>query len=125
MQRACGRWDEIFWTDLPNLLERAAIWKIKIAQCGRDAKLYDVAMLATASEGYTGAEIEGVVADSLYRAFADNREPTADDLQQALRDTVPLSKLSEQVEVLRKWAKGRARPATSPTKESTGRKITA
>ena len=46
------------------------------------------------------------------------------DLQQALSDTVPLSKLSAQVEAMRKWAKGRARTATSPVKESTSRKIT-
>jgi len=63
----------------------------------------------------------GVVADSLYRAFAASREPVTEDMQQALRDTVPLSKLSEQVNDLRKWAKGRARPATTP--EPKGRKI--
>jgi len=120
-----GRWDEIFWTDLPNQVERDAIWKIKVAQCGRDPKQYDVTALAVSSDGYTGAEIEGVVADSLYRAFAEDREPTAADMQQSLRDTVPLSKLSDQVDALRKWAKGRARPATSPEPESKRRRIAA
>ncbi len=120
-----GRWDEVFWTDLPNSIERQAIWKIKIQQSTRDPKQYDVPALASASAGYTGAEIEGVVADSLYRAFAENREPTDDDMQQSLRDTVPLSKLSDQVDALRKWAKGRARPATSPETESKQRRITA
>ncbi|NLG35399.1 MAG: AAA family ATPase, partial [Lentisphaerae bacterium] len=120
-----GRWDEIFWTDLPNSVERDAIWRIKIAQCGRDPKKFDVKALAGASEGYNGAEVEGVVADSLYRAFAEDREPTTEDIQQTLRDTVPLSKLSDQVDALRKWARGRARPATTPEPESLGRRITA
>ncbi len=120
-----GRWDEIFWTDLPNLTEREVIWRIKIRQCGRDAAGYDVAALGGASEGYTGAEIEGVVADSLFSAFAEDREPTTQDMQQALRDTVPLSRLSEQVDMLRKWAKGRARPASSgDAAELRGRKMT-
>ena len=120
-----GRWDEIFWTDLPTRAEREAIWRIKIAQVGRDAGQYDVAALVGASDGYTGAEIEGVVADGLYRAFAEDREPTTDDMQHALRDTVPLSKLSDQVDALRKWAKGRARPATPPEPPPKGRKIAA
>lgn len=120
-----GRWDDVWWTDLPNRTEREAIWRIKIAQCGRDPKQHDVAALAGASEAYTGAEIEGVVTDSLYRAFAEDREPTTDDMEQALRDTVPLSKLSDQVDALRKWAKGRARPATSPEPKSKNRRIVA
>ena len=113
-----GRWDEIFWTDLPNATERDAIWNIKISQCGRKPEKYDIKELTVASDGYTGAEIEGVVADSLYMAFADHREPCMDDMLKALRDTVPLSKLSDQIDTLRKWAKGRARPATSPEPEA-------
>lgn len=109
-----GRWDEVWWTDLPNRAEREQIWRIKIAQRDRDPGQYDCEALAAMSEAYTGAEIEGVVADSLFRAFAQDREPTTDDMHQALQDTVPLSRLSDQVDGLRKWAKGRARPATSP-----------
>ena len=120
-----GRWSEVFWTDLPNQAERTAIWRIKVAQCGRDPKQYDVKALAGASDGYTGAEIEGIVADGLYRAFAENREPTTDDMQQALRETVPLSKLSDQVDALRRWAVGRARPATSPEVEPKTRRLVA
>ncbi len=118
-----GRWDEIFWTDLPTMAEREAIWRIKIAQVERDPGGYDLKALTADSEGYTGAEIEGIVADSLYRAFAEAREPTLKDLQQALRDTVPLSKLSDQVDALRKWAKGRARPATTPERKAGTRKL--
>ena len=88
-----------------------------------------MAALGGASEGYTGAEIEGVVADSLFSAFAEDREPTTEDMQQALRDTVPLSRLSEQVDTLRKWAKGRAREAgagePTPTRRRNGRRVQA
>ncbi len=120
-----GRWDEVFWTDLPNQVERETIWHIKIAQAGRDSKQYDVATLAGASDGHTGAEIEGIVAESLFRAFGGDREPTTADMQQALRDTVPLSRLSDQVDNLRKWAKGRARPATTSQAEAKQRRIVA
>lgn len=120
-----GRWDEVWWTDLPNRGEREAIWRIKIAQRDRDPCQFDCEALAGMSEGYTGAEIEGVVADSLFRAFAEDREPTTDDMHQALRDTVPLSRLSDQVDALRKWAHGRARPATSPEPGSKQRRIVA
>jgi AAA+ superfamily predicted ATPase len=118
-----GRWDEIFWTDLPNGDERQAIWRLKIARQGRKPEDYDLKALAGASAGYTGAEIEGVVADSLYRCFPLNREPGTGDMLGALGDTVPLSRLSDQVEILRKWAKGRARPATTPEPEAKTRRI--
>ncbi len=118
-----GRWDEIWWTDLPDAAEREAIWRIKIAQCGRDPGLYDTAALAAASGGFTGAEIEGTLADSLYSAFAERREPETRDMHRALRDTVPLSTLSDEVDALRKWARGRARPATTPVPERQGRKM--
>lgn len=120
-----GRWDELWFTDLPTQPEREVIWRIKIRQSGREPDAFDLKALAGASDGYTGAEIEGVVADSLYRAFAEEREPTTDDMQQVLRDTVPLSRLSDQVDGLRKWAKGRARMATSPEPAPRGRKIAA
>lgn len=118
-----GRWDEIFWTDLPGKAEREAIWRIKIAATGRDPKSFSLKDLATRTEGYTGAEIEGTVTDGLYRAFAKQRELKMDDLRQALGDTVPLSRLSDQIESLRKWARGRARPATTPDAKPKTRKL--
>ena len=73
-----------------------------------------------------GAEIEQAFIDALYGAFAAKREPGMKDIEQALAATVPLSRLmAEQITGLRKWAAGRARPATSPRSEKTGRKITA
>ncbi len=120
-----GRWDDLFFVDLPSAEEREAIWKIRIGRHSRDAGKYDLATLAKASEGFTGAEIEQSVIDSLYAGFACNREPGMLDISKALLETVPLSKLmAEQIGGLRKWAVGRCRMATSVAKEQRGRKIT-
>jgi ATP-dependent 26S proteasome regulatory subunit len=119
-----GRWDDLFFVDLPNLEEREAIWRIQIERHGRDRGHYDTLALAKASEGHTGAEIEQAVIDALYAAFAAGREPGMPDLLKALAETVPLSKLmSEQIAGLRKWSQGRCRMATSPIQEVNGRKI--
>jgi SpoVK/Ycf46/Vps4 family AAA+-type ATPase len=121
-----GRFDELFFVDLPNLEEREAIWKIQVLRHGRDWSRYDTLALAKASEGYTGAEIEQAVIDALYAAFAAGREPVMPDILKAVVDTVPLSKLmGEQIASLRKWATGRCRMATAPSAEAKGRKIAA
>ncbi len=121
-----GRLDEMFFVDLPNQQERETIWGIQIARYGRKAVQYDITALAMASEGMTGAEIEQAVVDSLYGSFAESREPGMLDLTLAVSATVPLSKLmSEQITGLRRWASGRCRMATSPIKETRGRKIAA
>ena len=121
-----GRWDDLFFVDLPNQDEREAIWKIQIGRHGRDAGKFDVAALAKASDGFTGAEIEQAVIDALYGAFAAGRDPVLQDICTALAETVPLSKLmSEQIGGLKKWAVGRCRMATSAVEEARGRKIAA
>ena len=66
-----GRWDDLFFVDLPNLEERDAIWCIQIGRHGRDRGRYDTLALARASEGLTGAEIEQTVIDALYAGFRD------------------------------------------------------
>lgn len=120
-----GRWDDLFFTDLPNEQERDAIWRIQIERHGRDHRHYDTLALAKASEGLTGSEIEQAYIDALYAAFAVDREPGILDIQKALTETVPLSKLmAEKIADLRKWAGGRCRMATSPVQETRGRKIT-
>jgi SpoVK/Ycf46/Vps4 family AAA+-type ATPase len=121
-----GRFDELWFVDLPNLVEREAIWRIQIQRHGRDWAHFDTLALAKASEGFVGSEVEAVVADSLYAAFAAGREPLMPDVLKAVADTVPLSKLmGEQIAGLRKWATGRCRMATAPTVEAKGRKIAA
>jgi SpoVK/Ycf46/Vps4 family AAA+-type ATPase len=111
-----GRWDQMFFVDLPNLAEREAIWTIQIRKHGRNPADFDPVQLARASDGLTGSEIEAVFVESLYDAFDRNAEPTDLDIARVLTDFVPLSKtMAEQINALRAWSKGRARSATSPT----------
>jgi hypothetical protein len=119
-----GRFNEIFFVDLPNQEEREAIWRIQIAKYGRDPKSYDLIQLARATEGWTGAEIEQVFIDAMYEAFTLREEPSDLSIALLTGEAVPLSRLmSDQIEALRKWAKGRARFATRPTPETSTRKI--
>ncbi len=119
-----GRWDELFFVDLPQQPERESIWSIQIAKHGRHPKEYDLAQLAKATEGLTGSEIEQAFIESLYQAFAVHEEPTDLTIAQVLNDLVPLSKLmSEQITNLRTWARGRARMATSPVSGAKLRKL--
>jgi ATP-dependent 26S proteasome regulatory subunit len=117
-----GRFDELWFVDLPSQSEREAIWSIQIARYGRDSKDFDCVQLARATEGFTGSEIENAFVDALYAAFDVGQEPTDLTIAKVLTEYVPLSRLmSEQINSLRNWTKGRARPATSP--ESTERKL--
>lgn len=119
-----GRFDELFFVDLPNQAEREAIWQIQIAKFRRDPKNFDIVQLAKATEGLTGSEIEQLFIDSLHEAFSRRTEPTDLSIAMLLNDLVPLSKLmSEQIDGLRKWAKGRARRATAMESGTERRKI--
>jgi hypothetical protein len=118
-----GRFDEIFFVDLPNQDEREAIWTIQIARHRRDPAKYSIPALAKGTEGYTGAEIEQIVVDGLYDGFARNAEPSTVSLAKITADSVPLSRLmAEPVKALRQWAQGRARCATSPENQSGSRR---
>ncbi len=109
-----GRFDELFFVDLPDALERAQIWDIVIKRHGRRPTDYDTVALARACEQFTGAEIEAVFIDALHEAYADGREPRAKDILEAMTRTVPLAQLMDgQIAALRHWAKGRAREAAS------------
>ncbi|MBI3852729.1 MAG: AAA family ATPase [Verrucomicrobia bacterium] len=119
-----GRFDELFFVDLPNQEEREAIWRIQITKFNRDSKQFDIVQLAKATEGLTGSEIEQLFIDSLHEAFSRRTEPTDLSIAMLLNELVPLSKLmSEQIDVLRKWSKGRARRATPIESENRSRKI--
>ena len=121
-----GRFDELFFIDLPNEEERHAIWKLQIAKYRRSPDKFDLVALSRATEGFTGSEIEQLVIDALYDAFSRREEPTDLSVMLVLNQTVPLSKLmGEQVAGLRNWAKGRARPATKAAPETRGRRILA
>jgi hypothetical protein len=122
-----GRWDDLFFVDLPNETERQAIWRIVIARHHRDPNEFDLVALAKATDGLTGSEIEQAFIEALYAAFDDETEPTDLTIAQVLTDLVPLSKLmAEQIAALINWAKGRARMATSePALERRARRLAA
>ncbi|NER34351.1 MAG: AAA family ATPase [Oscillatoria sp. SIO1A7] len=113
-----GRFDEIFFVDLPNPDEREEIFKIHLSKRRRDISRFDIAQLAKVSDGFSGAEIEQALIAAMYEAFAQDREFTQLDIIAAIKSTLPLSKtMTEQVTALRDWARQRARPAASSVAE--------
>ncbi|HUT74361.1 MAG TPA: AAA family ATPase [Armatimonadota bacterium] len=113
-----GRFDEIFFVDLPVVAERREIFAIHLRRRGRDPAGYDLEQLAQAADGFSGAEVEQAVVAALYRAFDRGAEVTTDDVICSLRETVPLSvTMSEDIDYLREWAHLRTRPASSAQRE--------
>ncbi|HJQ37544.1 MAG TPA: AAA family ATPase [Thermoanaerobaculia bacterium] len=107
-----GRFDEIFFVDLPSREERATIFTIHLRARKQDAARFDVARLAAESEGFSGAEIEQVVIASLYRSLRTKEPLTTERLVDAMRETVPLCVARrEDVERLRAFGEGRFTPA--------------
>ena len=112
-----GRFDEIFFVDLPMASEREDIFRIHLRKRNRDPQQFDVSTLAMSSEGLSGAEIEQAVVAGLYEAFDEGRPLATDDMISVLAETIPLSQMMEEtVNALRAWAKHRARPASSQTR---------
>ncbi|MCB9137854.1 MAG: AAA family ATPase [Caldilineaceae bacterium] len=108
-----GRFDEIFFVDLPTLAERADIWRIHLLKRNRDPADFDLHGLAMASDRLSGAEIEQALIAGLYEAFDAGRPLNMDDLYAVLQETIPLSTtMSEEIDELRAWAEQRARKAT-------------
>ena len=109
------RWDEIFAVDLPNRIEREEIFNIQLRKRGRMKMVVDRLMI-DATEGFTGSEIERVVKAAMFTAFSDSRrEFNSTDMIAAARKTTPLSvTMKEKVDDIRKWAKTRARFASTP-----------
>lgn len=107
-----GRFDEIFFVDLPDDAERESILRIHLTKRKRDPKKFKVARLAEITHGFSGAELEQVVVGALNRAFFADRELSTKDLEEEATHQVPLSRMmSEDIEGLREWAKLRARPS--------------
>ena len=108
-----GRFDELFFVDLPNQAERKQIFAIHLAKRKRNPAEFDLDQVAAAARGYSGAEIEAAVQTALYAAFANKQTVTTAGLLDALKATVPLSVTrSEEIEELRAWASQRAVPAS-------------
>jgi SpoVK/Ycf46/Vps4 family AAA+-type ATPase len=107
-----GRFDEIFFVDLPDITARRAILAVHISERGRRPEEFDIDALARLSEGFSGAEIEAAVVGALYRAFARDDTMNGDDVASEIRATVPLSvSRAEDISALRQWAKERTVPA--------------
>jgi hypothetical protein len=108
-----GRFDELFFVDLPSESERVEILGIHLRKRGRDPKQFPLAELAARAQRLSGAELEQVVAAGLYKAFSERRELGENDLANAIEETVPLYETyEERIKELRDWARTRARPAT-------------
>jgi len=108
-----GRFDEIFFIDLPTKPERHAIFDIHLRRRNREPRLFDLESLAAQSADYTGAEIEAAIISAMYNTFPEERDITTDDITRALKETVPLSRTAqEHIAYIRNWAHTRARPAS-------------
>lgn len=109
-----GRFDEVFFVDLPSRVERSEIAAIHLRKRGRDPAAFDLDAIAATCESFSGAELEQCVATALLYAFAEGRELAQGDVIRAAKETVPLAKMArESIDDLRRWAQGRARPASS------------
>lgn len=125
-----GRFDEIFFVDLPNFNERSEIFKLHIEkrQCDALKELRpDTAFyhrMAAQTDGFSGAEIESVVISALFEAYAENRTLLENDFHNAIKNTVPLSVTQEdKISALRNWAQHRAVYASVPDKESSAERV--
>ena len=107
-----GRFDEVFFVDLPDATTRADIFRLHLARRQLVEADYDIAALASATDGFSGAEIEQVVVAALYAAAAGRTAPTQQHMLNEIGNTRPLSVLmAERVEALRAWARSRTVPA--------------
>lgn len=104
-----GRFDEIFFLDLPNLEERKDILKIHLQKNNRNPDDFEIDALATCSDEFSGAEIEEAVKESLFMAYDKEEDINTDYIKQAINKTYPLSKtMKEKIEKMREWAQTRA-----------------
>ena len=123
-----GRFDEIFFIDLPSSKERHEIFNIHINKKGRDAKKFDIDALVAASQGFCGSEIAESVNSALYDAYEDNKaELTTAHILKSVEEIIPLSyTMKERIDGMRDWAKSRARRASEehePESKESARKL--
>src|SRR5579863_9952964 len=114
-----GRFDELFFVDLPNQAERKQIFSIQLAKRKRNPAEFDLEKIAAAAQGYSGAEIDAAVQGALYAAYSEKKPLATQLLLDALSQTVPLSTTrAEEIAALRDWARTRAVPAAPPEAKS-------
>ena len=109
-----GRFDEIFFVDLPNPRERREILSLHFRRLGFDPSGFDVEAIVKRSERFTGSELEQVVISGMYAAFARDEAPADRDFAGAAAEMVTLYDTFEpEIKALREWARKRARPAST------------
>ena len=107
-----GRFDEIFFVDLPKQRIRASIFAIHLTTRGQELKDFDIEALSALCDGFSGAEIEQAVVSALYAAHAKQQELSTEHLAHEIKQTKPLSVvMAERVSALRQWADGRTVPS--------------
>jgi SpoVK/Ycf46/Vps4 family AAA+-type ATPase len=108
-----GRFDELFFVDLPNQAERKQILSIQLTRRKKNLPDFDLDQIAQAASGYSGAEIDAAVQTAMYASFSYKQPMTTQTMLDALSQTVPLSATrAEDIQALRLWAKTRAVPAS-------------
>jgi SpoVK/Ycf46/Vps4 family AAA+-type ATPase len=113
-----GRFDELFFVDLPGQAERKQIFSIQLARRKRNPVEFDLDRVDAAANGYSGAEIDAAVQTALYAAFSEKKQLTTSLLLDAVSQTVPLSVTrAEEIRALREWARTRAVPASAAGKD--------
>jgi SpoVK/Ycf46/Vps4 family AAA+-type ATPase len=122
-----GRFDEIFFVDLPNSKEREEIFKIHLKRRKRDVSRFSLAKLTQAAAGYSGSEIEEIIVTGLYNAYGEGKvgadvntdnDINTEGLIAATDEIVPLSQtMRERIAEMREWARSRARLASPPDTE--------
>jgi hypothetical protein len=107
-----GRFDEIFFVDLPGEEARAAIFRTHLARRKQEPERFDMPTLVAAAEGYSGAEIEQAILSGMHAAFNSKKKLTTQHIVDALRGSPPLSVImAERIAALRHWAASRCVPA--------------
>jgi len=107
-----GRFDEIFFVDLPKQETREEVLRIHLQRRELDPGQFDTERLAESAEGFSGAELEQAVVSACYGAHAEDRSPTSEDILSAISNTQPLSVVRrESIDELRRWANARTVPA--------------
>ncbi len=113
-----GRFDEIFFVDLPDREERKEIFSIHLEKRQRDPRKYDLVSFVQLSDGLSGAEIEQCIINALYEAFDEEKQLNDNHIKHAIRECYPLSQMMEfKVQALRSWAQKRALSASGYTKK--------
>ena len=107
-----GRFDEIFFVDLPDNETRKEIFAIHLRKRGREVEQFDLDVLADTADGFSGAEIEQAIISGLHEAFSSERELETTIIAEAIKSSPPLSvTMAEKILELRQWSKGRCVPA--------------